>query len=388
MKNEISFAGNVIQIIENARNSALKKVKELRDMLLELPYMDISITSTKETLAIELENAEAKRDEFASMINSKNYESVDTTLIKDRIAYITDKKEKLKEEISAIKEKIKKLDNQELEDLNNRINYCENEVSNLNDKIEEYEITLQDKDLTVSKKATLQASFDKKQEELNNVMELLNSYKNDRKKVILESYDLETKNIIEIEAEIKLLDEEIKKLEKLSVSSNKVKDIIAMENDKKTLKELNDTVKAIKKRQSLKNTPNEIYDEIEILLGTSDELSTMEEMNDVDINETIEVENNQIDEVLEIDDLNSFDFEPINIELEDINFEEDNVEIKEDVFEPVHVIDDDIFNVEMTDINNEEKLKVINIESLNDSTSSNEESENNDFLIGNYMIEE
>ena len=375
-------------LIDDDKTSALKKVKELRDMLLALPYMDISITSTKETLAIELENAEAKRDEFASMINSKNYESVDTTLIKDRIAYITDKKEKLNEEISAIKEKIKKLDNQELEDLNNRINYCENEVSNLNDKIEEYEITLQDKDLTVSKKATLQASFDKKQEELNNVMELLNSYKNDRKKVILESYDLETKNIIEIEAEIKLLDEEIKRLEKLSVSSNKVKDIIAMENDKKTLKELNDTVKAIKKRQSLKNTPNEIYDEIEILLGTSDELSTMEEMNDVDINETIEVENNQIDEVLEIDDLNSFDFEPINIELEDINFEEDNVEIKEDVFEPVHVIDDDIFNVEMTDINNEEKLKVINIESLNDSTSSNEESENNDFLIGNYMIEE
>ena len=335
-------------LIDDDKTSALKKVKELRDLLLELPYMDIAVEASAETLSMELENAEAKRDEFASMINSKNYESVDTTLIKDRISYITDKKEQKNNEIEEIKKKISELDNKELDDLNNRINYCENEVDNLKEKIEEYEETLEETDLAISKKATLQASFDKKQEELNNIMGLLTSYKNDRKNIILKSYKFETETIKELEEEINMIDEEIKRLEKLSVSSNKVKDIIAMENDKKTLKDLNDTVKAIKKRQSLKSTPNQIYDEIEMLLGTEE------------VYENLEVE--EIVPIVEV---------------------EENIEVEE-----LPVLEETMLEVELTDINEGEKLKVINIESLDTTEIDEEPVENNEFLIGDYQAEE
>lgn len=335
-------------LIDDDKTSALKKVKELRDLLLELPYMDIGVEASAETLSMELENAEAKRDEFASMINSKNYESVDTTLIKDRISYITDKKEQKNNEIEEIKKKISELDNKELDDLNNRINYCENEVDSLKEKIEEYEETLEETDLAISKKATLQASFDKKQEELNNIMGLLTSYKNDRKNIILKSYKFETETIKELEEEINMIDEEIKRLEKLSVSSNKVKDIIAMENDKKTLKDLNDTVKAIKKRQSLKSTPNQIYDEIEMLLGTEE------------VYENLEVE--EIVPIVEV---------------------EENIEVEE-----LPVLEETMLEVELTDINEGEKLKVINIESLDTTEIDEEPVENNEFLIGDYQAEE
>jgi len=336
-------------LIDDDKTSALKKVKELRDLLLELPYMDIGIEASDEILNVELENAEAKRDEFASMINSKNYESVDTTLINDRISYITDKKEQKLNEIEDIKKKISELDNKKLEDLNNRINYCENEVDSLKEKIEEYEETLEETDLAISKKATLQASFDKKQEELNNIMGLLTAYKNDRKSIILKSYKLETESIKEIEEEISEIDVEIKRLEKLSVSSNKVKDIIAMENDKKTLKELNDTVKAIKKRKSLKSTPNQIYDEIEMLLGT-------EEI----------YENTEVEEIVS-----------------EVDVKEDNIEVVE-----LPVLEDTIFEVELNDITEDEKIKVINIESLDTTEYDEKPIENDDFLIGDYKIEE
>lgn len=394
-------------LIDDDKTSALKKVKELRDLLLELPYMDINSASSKETLAIELENAEAKRDEFASMINSKNYESVDTTLIKDRITYITDRKEKLLKEIEDIKEKISKLDNNELEDLNNRINYCENEVSNLKEKIEEYEITLRDSDLTISKKATLQASFDKKQEELNNIMQLLSSYKNDRRNIVLQSYKYETEEIKEIEEEIKEIDKEIKELEKLSVSSNKVKDIIAMENDKKTLKELNDIVKAIKKRQGLKSTPSEVYDEIEMLLGTEDVFGDIDEPENVEEFETEKVENvvvdnlkeendsiEQISEMEISDDIPELEiaseenFDIPSISLDEIQLDD---EIQFDVvdIEPLE-INEETLDVELTDINTEEKLKVVNVEQLDNATESQDEEviENNEFLIGDYKVEE
>lgn len=292
-------------LIEDDKTEALKKIKELRDIILQQPYMDLGVQSSAESLKIELENAEAKRDEFASMINSKNYESVDTTLIKDRISYITDKKDNLLDEIEKIKEKIEKSDIKELEDLNNRINYCENEVNNLQEKIEEYEKTLKSEDLSISKKATLQAAFDKKEEELNHILELLTSYKNDRKNLIIRSYELEETDIKKIKDEIDLINSEIKKLQKMCVSSNKAKDIISMENDKKTLKELNDVVKSIKKRQTIKITPNEIYDEIEILLGTEESYGeekndTVESINDSIVEDFTE-ENNEISNLNNID---------------------------------------------------------------------------------------
>lgn len=385
---------NPIMIAEEAKNylidddktSALKKVKELRDLLMELPYMDINPTSSKEILAIELENAEAKRDEFASMINSKNYESVDTTLIKDRIAYITDKKEKLLEEINGIKEKINKLDNNELEDLNNRINYCENEVSNLKEKIEEYEITLKNSELVISKKATLQASFDKKQEELNNIMKLLSSYKNDRKNIVLLSYNLETEEIKKLYEEIKIIDEEIKMLEKLSVSSNKAKDIIAMENDKKILKDLNDVVKAIKKRQELKSTPNEIYDEIELLLGTEEfnDYGYDNDIEELDYDRDINLEEVKIDNVANlIDDIPALEIESEE-NIDTYKPEESKLDSSELSINKKN-IDEDLIN-----ISEGEKIKVVGVELLNNnSESQNEESiENDDFPIGDYKIEE
>jgi hypothetical protein len=363
-------------LIDDDKTSALKKIKELRDFILKQPYMDIDNANAKEILAVELENAEAKRDEFTSMINSKNYESVDTTLIKDRIAFITDKKEKLLKEIDNIKEKIKNIDVNELEDLNNRINYCENEVENLKNKIEEYENTLKNEDLSITKKASLQASFDKKQEELNNILELLNSYKKNRKELIVYSYDLEENDIKKINEEINTIDEEMKKLEKLSITSNKAKDTIAMENDKKALKDLNDNIKSIKRRQALKNTPNELYDEIEIILGT-DNLDYNNEVLDEELpfeSKTVEPEEN---EVLTTET-------PQTIE----EFEEPKIEETINI-DSLPVIEDEDLNLDITDINSdEEKIKVVNVEPLDSDQNTTEDLEENSFLIGDYKSEE
>ena len=437
-------------LIDDDKTGALKKIDQLKKLIEEQPYMDINLSTNGNALDIELENTEAKRDEFASMISSKNYESVDTTLIKDRIEYIKDKKERLLGEIEQIREKIKRYDEDILEDLNNRINYCENEARNLKAKISEYEETLKDENITPSKKASLQASFDKKQEEYDNVEKLLEDYKEDRRITILTSYELETKDISDINKEINEIDEEIKKLEKLIVSSNKTKDLIAIENDKKTLKELNDTIKAIKKRKSIKSSPSEIYDEIELLLGTGyvetseeeinydneeqspvlendmnvidnlDDFTINENVDKVDVNELPQVEIEPLEEnkveqepvVEDIPEAPAFDIDSI-VPLEDINVidnidtvpvdapvmeqpEEEKVEdipqVEPEVttsVEELPIIDSEELNVDVEDINNNEKIKVINIEPL-DSTEEakpEETNDNSEFLIGDYNPE-
>ena len=366
-------------LIDDDKTGALKKIKELRDIILEQPYMDVDGKKSEETLKIELENAEAKRDEFASMINSKNYESVDTTLLKDRIDYITAKKEELNEEIATIKEQIKKSDLKDLEDLNNRINYCEVEIKTLIEKIAEYELTLASDELVPSKRAALTAAFDKKQEEFANVNEILKLYKEDRQNLITKSYELENETIKAIEDEIKKIDDEKKKLQKMCASSNKAKDIIAMENDKKTLKELNDVVKAIKKRMSLKNTPNELYDEIEVLIGT-DEIEDFND-KDIDIEDTIDIPTiEEPTDTKEVEELNFDDDDIEEVEDFDFNEEKDNgidTNVVEDINDFV-IADDNETKYEEPEKEDEinlDDIEISSIEPLDDLVTEEENTE-------------
>mgnify|MGYP004646427171 FL=1 len=385
---------NPLMIAEEAKNylldddktGCLKKVKELKDLISKIPYMSINGVNSSENLKIELENAEAKRDEFSSMINSKNYESVDTTLIKDRLTFIQDKKINIEKDINELSEKIKSTDTVELEDLNNRINYCENEVKVIEDKINEFNSNFENEELTLSKKSSLQAALDKKRDELTNINKLLECYKNDRKDLITKSFDIEKNYINKLKEDINVIDKEIKELEKILMTSSKSKNTIEIENDKNKLKELNDNIKAIKKRQNLKKSPEEIYDEIELSLGTemdsfendavtSEIVETPANINDLEQDNVIEQaeerENDKIDKtVIEDSPINSNELDQIDNEV---------------TIDSLPVIDDEELNLEVTDVNEkEDKLKVINVESLEEN-SEDIEPTNNEFLIGDYI---
>ncbi len=402
-KEKLNILNDPVMVGETAKNylinddktSCLNKLKELKNELNELPYMNVENYSS-DSLDIELENAEAKRDEFASMINTKNYESVDATLIKDRITFNNSKKDDFNNQIETIKNDIKLLDNEKLEDLNNRINYCENEAASLEEKIKEYQETLNNIDNTSSKKASLQASFDKKQEELENIKMLLDSYKKDRQELIENSYDMENSAIEKLLAKIELIDEENNKLDKIILSLNKAKDVIAIENDKKELKHLNDIVKSIKRRKTFKSSPNQMCDEIEILLGTSEDEKVSDEIEDTEIiNPEINLSDLNVSETeeketdnMEIND-SEFEIPSIDIAMDDLNElkeetpvieEKENDETKIDI-DQLPVIEDEL-DVPMDSIDEPEKLKVINVETL-DSNEENE-SPDSDFLIGDY----
>lgn len=385
---------NPLMIAEEAKNylldddktGCLKKVKELKDLILKIPYMSINGVNSSENLKIELENAEAKRDEFSSMINSKNYESVDTTLIKDRLTFIQDKKSNIEKDINELSEKIKSTDTVELEDLNNRINYCENEVKVIEDKINEFNSNFENEELTLSKRSSLQAALDKKKDELANINKLLECYKNDRKDLITKSFDIEKNYINKLKEDINVIDKEIKELEKILMTSSKSKNTIEIENDKNKLKELNDNIKAIKKRQSLKKSPEEIYDEIELSLGT--EMNSFE--NDAVTSEIVEAPVNindleQNNTIKQVEERENDKIDRTVIEDSPINSNELDQTDNEVTIDSLPVIDDEELNLEVTDVNEkEDKLKVINVESLEENSKENEPT-NNEFLIGDYI---
>mgnify|MGYP002576659562 FL=1 len=433
-KEKLELEDNPLMIAEKAREylndedytGTLKEIEKLKNIILKQAYMDVEGLNASENLNIELENAKAKRDEFASMINSKNYESVDTTLIKDRLSYIKEIKENCIKSIDEIKEKIKNIDNIELDDLCKRINYCENEAETLKKKIDEFKNGINDEELSLSRKVSLQTSLIKKEEELENIQKLMSSYRKDRNSLIITSFNLEKNEISKLEQRVEQINEEIKKLNKLVSSTNKSKDTIAIENDKNYLKELNENIKAIKKRQSFDKSPNEIYKEIELLLGKNinsiDNNDTNIEdnlnknlNNEIDLeddsNDKIINEESKTDEIITADDLindsindslgnnlNENDLNQLSIlnssEVndsnnatgnEDIKLKEDKQQIEPVTIDSLPVVDNNDLEVNITDLNDDEKkLKVINVERLNDNTSD-ETLENNEFLIGDYI---
>lgn len=433
-KEKLELEDNPLMIAEKAREylndedytGTLKEIEKLKNIILKQAYMDVEGLNASENLNIELENAKAKRDEFASMINSKNYESVDTTLIKDRLSYIKEIKENCIKSIDEIKEKIKNIDNIELDDLCKRINYCENEAETLKKKIDEFKNGINDEELSLSRKVSLQTSLIKKEEELENIQKLMSSYRKDRNSLIITSFNLEKNEISKLEQRVEQINEEIKKLNKLINSTNKSKDTIAIENDKNYLKELNENIKAIKKRQSFDKSPNEIYKEIELLLGkninsidnndTNIEDNLNKNLNkeidlEDDSNDKIINEESKTDEIITADDLindsindslgnnlNENDLNQLSIlnssEVndsnnatgnEDIKLKEDKQQIEPVTIDSLPVVDNNDLEVNITDLNdNEKKLKVINVERLNDNTSD-EALENNEFLIGDYI---
>lgn len=433
-KEKLELEDNPLMIAEKAKEylndedytGTLKEIEKLKNIILKQAYMDVEGLNASENLNIELENAKAKRDEFASMINSKNYESVDTTLIKDRLSYIKEIKENCIKSIDEIKEKIKNIDNIELDDLCKRINYCENEAETLKKKIDEFKNGINDEELSSSKKVSLQTSLIKKEEELENIQKLMSSYRKDRNSLIITSFNLEKNEISKLEQRVEQINKEIKKLNKLVSSTNKSKDTIAIENDKNYLKELNENIKAIKKRQSFDKSPNEIYKEIELLLGKNinsidnNDTNIEDNLNDnlnteIDIvdnlNDKIINEESKTDEIITADDLindsindslgnnlNENDLNQLSIlnssEVndsnnatgnEDIKLKEDKQKIEPVTIDSLPVVDNNDLEVNITDLNdNEKKLKVINVERLNDNTSA-ETLENNEFLIGNYI---
>ena len=385
------------------------------DKILKLENINNYILSLNTNERVVILKNDMVRDYYLEDYNNSKFKKLILNLPNDEIL----------EFIDEIKEKIKNIDNIELDDLCKRINYCENEAETLKKKIDEFKNGINDEELSLSKKVSLQTSLIKKEEELENIQKLMSSYRKDRNSLIITSFNLEKNEISNLEQRVEQINKEIKKLNKLVSSTNKSKDTIAIENDKNYLKELNENIKAIKKRQSFDKSPNEIYKEIELLLGKNinsidnEDKNIEENLNDnlnteIDIvdnfNDKIINEESKTDEIITAEDLindsvndslgnnlNENDLNQLSIlnssEVndsnnatgnEDIKLDEDKQEVEPVIIDSLPVVDNNDLEVNITDLNDsEKKLKVINVEKLNDNTSD-ETLENNEFLIGDY----
>jgi len=230
-------------------------------------------------LSAEEEAAIEARDEFASLIDSKNYLDGDSETIERRIDYLNLEIAALEEKIRISNEEIKNIDSAEFLELTTRLAETEETANQLIKELAEYKIIIETEieDKTPKRRAILAAAYDRKQKELENVQKIVDNYKEDQKILIHKAYVIETERIKGFQEEIALHKNEITEMNILLADVSKAKDVLAIENDKQKLKELDTVVKNIKHRQKYSQTPSEIFEEIAAYLGGMDTRSFVEE---------------------------------------------------------------------------------------------------------------
>ena len=258
------IGANAKELVLNENyTEALNKIRELLNVVKEKPFMDVTNLAV---LDEELEKKELERNELANYIDSKNYASMNSDEISKRIEYLNNEIEKGQNSITHLREMNQGIDQELDHNLTNLIHDLETRILQLGTEILEYDKLLKDSTKSRRTKANLENGILKKQKEKDTLEQILRDYKSD---LFFQVTVLNTVNKIiqKFEGNIEKYHSEIGNLQRIQGLDEVSKDFIEEEKDKEKLKSINEEILQIKTRKKFDRTPDEIYDQIEMLLA-------------------------------------------------------------------------------------------------------------------------
>lgn len=262
----------VMLMVDEKETEALEKVRELVTIVKTKPFMEYDKADLEELL----ERTINERDGLATQLENKIYSNKEMMVVETRLSFLRERKKSLSEEIHSLQEKIKNIDVVSVKELMEYVRDSKACRDSLQEDILEYKkvISSHQEFKTPKKEASLRAALKKKEEEYAFVNQLVLAFEKDLEDLVITSRNLEEKTLQKLSESMEEIESEIKDIQKNQVLMNSSKDILAAEKDKEKLKKLNDDVQAIAHRQEFDKMPNEIYDEIELLLGSMTPLET------------------------------------------------------------------------------------------------------------------
>jgi len=261
------IANDVKELVANDdKTNSLNKLKELITLVKNKPYMDEEDTKG---LNEKLSKLEEELAELTKEVEAKSYNGQDNPLIEERIGYLQNIIELSKINIDQIKENITIIDTQRVSFIKNKISHAEETAKEIAATIKEYEKLVNSSDKKTEKeKNQIKSAYNKKVKELDTVREIIAAYKEDLRALIKEAFDLENTEIAAINEKIASQEEEINRLNKLMVLNSKTKNVIEQEKDQNKIKDLKEEIKNISYRLTFDKSPDEVYDNIEMILGS------------------------------------------------------------------------------------------------------------------------
>ena len=278
-------------IATNDVENALQKVRELVTIVKTKPYMDINNAAI---LDEELEKKESLRIELAGLIDSKNYEGINSEAIKERIEYLNKEIESNNEKAAKLKNEIVEIDEHISTVLGKKIDSLEKEIIEAEKIVQDYKDLLKTKENTSKTKINLEQAIVKKQKEIQVIDNILNEYKETLVNKINDTNIL-NERVSNIEAENSRYLKELGGLQKITLINFQTKDLIEEEKDKEDLRKINEEIKQIKTRKQYDKSPNEIYDLIEMTLASVKPVANLSEEKEQNIDNILDQELNELD---------------------------------------------------------------------------------------------
>lgn len=278
-------------IATNDIENALQKVRELVTIVKTKPYMDINNAAI---LDEELEKKESLRIELAGLIDSKNYEGINSEAIKERIEYLNKEIESNNEKAAKLKNEIIDIDEHISTVLGKKIDSLEKEIIEAEKIVQDYKDLLKTKENTSKTKINLEQAILKKQKEIQVIDNILNEYKETLVNKINDTNML-NERVSNIEAENSRYLKELGGLQKITLINFQTKDLIEEEKDKEDLRKINEEIKQIKTRKQYDKSPNEIYDLIEMTLASVKPVANLSEEKEQNIDNILDQELNELD---------------------------------------------------------------------------------------------
>ena len=250
-------------IVNGNHTEALAKIKELLTIVKAKPYMDITSLSV---LDEELEKKESERTELSNYIENKDYTSMNSEAVKKREEYLQEDTAQKKQQIDELNHLVEAV-NQDIDGaLASMIRSLEEEISDITKEVDEYRTMLEDTTKSRKTKANLENAILKKEREKEVVEKVLANYKRDLLfQITISNSFLKIKE--RLEQVISDYQEESLELNRMSYMDGLEKDYVLEEKDKEKLKNINEEIRLIKNRKKFDKTPDEIYDQIEMLLA-------------------------------------------------------------------------------------------------------------------------
>ncbi len=248
---------------------ALAKMRILVEIVKKIPFMELANDENLQAiLADELLRAEAERDSLATTISTKSYDAKGTIIEDRRIAYLNKRINNNEEAINNLKEKITRIDEDQLFEINQEITTLITEISEMDQNHKRLQALIDD-ETNVTRKKSLIGMAESKKEEIKNATTLLSLYRKEQARDIILASNLQNQEIEKLTAEINSAREEITVIESHKLlTTAKNKDIIAEETDKADLAIKAQVVSDIKHRQNYLASPTELLKATEEYLGT------------------------------------------------------------------------------------------------------------------------
>ena len=265
---------------------ALNKIKELLAVVKKKPFMDITNLSV---LDEELEKKENERTELSNYIDTKYYAGMNSGSASIRMEYANKEIALEQQIIESLQDVNQKVDQNIETSLSQAIQNLEQEIVRLTNEVEEYQSLMQDASKSRKTKANLENAVLKKEKEKEAVNLILDHYKQDLLFQITLSNTI-SKMVQKLNQHTQDYQGEIQELQHMTVLDEASIDYIEEERDKDKLRNINEEIRQIKNRKKFDKTPDEIYDQIEMLLAnfgsttSKIEPKKVEEM-DLDIDE-------------------------------------------------------------------------------------------------------